>query len=267
MVRFKKPSQKLGLRLIATLLLVTAVPAIAPPSAEAVDVVGRIRQIFGGGNQQGGATGRSRGGAIRDEYCIFNNAERDPIGRTAENLVALLPTVNIGQTTKTYPTFWFYVPIGRSADANHAQFDLLDGDTLEPVFERPVHFELPSSPGIVGISLPESGPPLQVDKHYIWFFSVECSETDASRNPVVFGEIERVAPTAELAQRLATTPDQDFYSVYAEFDLVYEMLTSLVEFRSAHPEAWQAVLEVNELEAVNSEQVQLLVPHTVATEH
>ncbi|MFE4106547.1 DUF928 domain-containing protein [Almyronema epifaneia] len=253
--------QKQWLRLLATGLMTVGIFGWVEPEAKAVDVIGRIRQIFGGDTQQGGATGRSRGGAIRDEYCIYRNAERDPIGRTLENLVALLPTANIGQTTKAYPAFWFYVPVGQNADANHAQFDLLDGETLEPIFTRPIRFELPETPGIVGFSLPESSPPLQIGKNYIWFFSVECSEVDASRNPVVFGEIERVEASAELNQQLATTPDAQDYGIYAEFGLVYEMLTSLVEHRQANAEVWQFVLEANELSQINGSSVEMLTPY------
>ncbi|NJN02871.1 MAG: DUF928 domain-containing protein [Leptolyngbyaceae cyanobacterium RM1_1_2] len=187
MAGLKHLPQKLWLRLLAALLVIATL-GLATPKASAVDAIGRIRQIFGDGNQQGGATGRSRGGAIRDEYCIFSNAERDPVGRTAENLVALLPATNLGKTTEAYPTLWFYIPVGQDSDADHIQLDLLDGDTLDPVFAAPIRFEIPSAPGIVGVTLPENTPPLQTGKSYLWFLSVECSEADASRNPIVFAK-------------------------------------------------------------------------------
>ncbi len=234
--------------LILTLTTVLSVPLLSlyTPQAQAGFIGERIQNLFRRKRKQGRPSGRSRGGAIRDESCISPNSK---------SLTALVPKDNLGTTIAAHPTFWFYLPLGRSETDIQARFVLLD-ENQSPVLVQKM--ALPDAPGIVSVKLPESEQSLEIGKQYNWYFSIICDQSEPSLNPWVRGWIERVEATPELVRQLETLPESEQYIALVEHGISQEALTQLAQHRSIYSEDWQNLLAYFELEEVaNSEITQL----------
>jgi hypothetical protein len=96
-------------------------------------------------------------------------------------------------TTSELPTFWFYVPYSAA----------LPGEfVLQEEADRTVNqtsLTLSGTPGVVSLSLPPTAEPLEIDKRYHWYFTVNCdSETIA----FVHGWIQRTELNPALTIQL-----------------------------------------------------------------
>jgi hypothetical protein len=218
------------------------------PQAQAQSVGERILNLFRRDRKQGRPSGRSRGGAIRDESCV-------PKG--SKPLTALVPENEPGTTIAAHPTFWFYLPVGRSEKVTQAEFSLLD-ENQNLVLQQKM--ALPDAPGIVSVKLPETEQPLEVGKQYKWYFSIICDERQPSRNPEVWGEVQRVKASPELVRQLKTLPESEQYIAFAEHDISQEALTQLALHRSINSDAWMALLEDFKLKDVANAAITQLSP-------
>ncbi len=230
--------------IVLSVLLSTLLP---PEPVQSQTVIEQIQQLFTRRRPQGRAAGRSRGGAIRDECAYIGDRP----------LAALIPQSNVGKTLEERPTFWFYLPFGRSEQVQTARFMLLD-EELSPVFPVPIPISMPSEGGIVSFQLPEDVPALQVGKSYNWYFSVVCNTDVPSANPRLSGWIERVAPAVDLNRQLTTTRSPDQYTIYAASDLWFETVTQLARSKTTHPSAWTQLLELFDLEAIAPQPITVL---------
>ena len=221
---------------VLSLLLATLLP---PVPAQSQTVIEQIQQLFTRRRPQGRAAGRSRGGAIRDECAYVGDRP----------LAALIPQSNVGKTLEERPTFWFYLPFGRSPQVQTARFMLLD-ESLNPVLPAPIPVTMPPEGGIVSFQLPETVPPLQVGQSYNWHFSVICNTDVPSANPRLSGWVERVAPPVDLNRQLANTLPQNQHTVYAASDLWFDTITQLARSKTTHPSEWAQLLELFDLEAI-----------------
>ena len=190
--------QKSILILTLSTLMLPLLPIYAP-QAQAQSVGERIVNLFRRERNQGRPSGRSRGPAIRG-FCVPPNSKP---------LTALVPENEPGTTVSDHPTFWFYLPVGRSEQVTQAEFVLFDENQTLAI-KQPLKMALPDAPGIVSVKLPETEQPLEVGKQYEWEFSIICGdEPDLSGNPWVWGQVKRVEVSPELVRQLKTLPESD----------------------------------------------------------
>ncbi|MFP4122311.1 MAG: DUF928 domain-containing protein [Coleofasciculus sp.] len=232
--------------ILSTVLSLSMLPFDSPPAQAQRGFLDLFRRE----PKPGRPSGRSRGGAIRDEFCF---------SRTSQQLTALVSADNLETTVAEYPTFWFYLPWERSETVTQARFVLFDQNQRLVLDQTMV---LPDAPGIVSVKLPETKPPLEVGKRYNWFFQVLCDEQERSRNLWVSGWVERVEASSELVRQLESLPESDQYTAYLDHGISQDVLTQLAWHRSVHAEAWMSLLDCFELEDVADAPVTQLNPST-----
>ncbi|MCU0565031.1 MAG: DUF928 domain-containing protein [Oculatellaceae cyanobacterium Prado106] len=190
-----------------------------------------------------GLPGRREGGATRGDCVAVQATSPDQL-----SLTALIPDKNLGLTTSTTPTLFWYVP---ENSANAAEFILMDDQDNEIYKAR---FQITGEAGIISLSLPEEAglPPLQVGKDYHWSFSLMCATQDTPDNSgIIFTEgwIQRIEPDAALQQRLASATLEERPSIYAEAGIWQEAIASLATLRRTQPDntaitaRWGTLLE------------------------
>ncbi len=108
-------------------------------------------------------------------------------------LIVLAPD-HVGLTTRRQPTLYWFVsePI-----AHPVEFTVVDPQSLATLLE--LRLPLPVHPGIHAVDLAAHGVSLEPGVIYQWFVAVVADEGQRSADVVAAGEIERVAPPAELA--------------------------------------------------------------------
>lgn len=177
------------------------------------------------------AIGRMRGLGTRD-FCYSVDkpltAIVAPIPAEADltetETIEILPPATIAD----HPTLWFYVPYSPDSGLE-AQFTLFDEEENDVYQTR---FPLKEKPGIIGLKLPETLPPLQAGKRYKWVFSVICSPNNRSADISVNGDIERISLDSTLQVQLEEMSDPKAQSaLYAENELWPEALTTLAQAR------------------------------------
>lgn len=146
-------------------------------------------------------------------------------------LTALIPEINLGLTTKEYPTLWFYVPYSATEIAQ-AELMVLD-ENQQPALDQPLVIKLSQTPGIVGIKLPSTAKPLTVGQKYRWYFELVCDTEDPSANPGVNGWVKRIQPSSELITQLENHSTEQHYLIYAKNGIWYDALTHLITQREA----------------------------------
>ncbi|MCC3409115.1 MAG: DUF928 domain-containing protein [Microcoleus sp. PH2017_10_PVI_O_A] len=144
--------------------------------------------------------------------------------RTNKLLTFLAPRQNHRVTTSPYPTFWFYIPYG-AEDIKNGEFVLVTQDEKTLIYKA--SFQLPKTPGIVNISLPESANyALNEGKFYHWYLRIYCqTNTNNRADLAVDGWVQKVAATAET-ERLINAGAPDIW---------YDSLTRLGNLLLASP--------------------------------
>ncbi|WP_256871891.1 DUF928 domain-containing protein [Nostoc sp. TCL26-01] len=154
-------------------------------------------------------------------------------------LTTLVGSPNLKLTVKEHPTFWIYIPYTQK-EANEGEFSLQDGDA-EILRTR---FKLPSTPGIISMTLPSTASPLVIGKEYRWYLDINCSSPrSSSESPTpasLTGLVQRVSISSQLQQELnaAKTPLEKI-STYAENGIWIEALTELAQLRLREPQNLQ----------------------------
>ena len=216
----------------------------------------RRRPDFGGDSSIKGRPVKRKDPGSSAPLCEVKNPE--------ELLTALVPKLDIhGLTVESHPTFWFYIPFSTD-EFNSLQFELRNADgkkVYESTIDKP-----DSLPGVIGISLPSTEAPLEMDQQYKFFFSINCknpqSSSDSSPDFYVYGSIKRIVIDSELSSQLKTaTSPQEQAIVYAGKGIWFEALTSLGNSlcsTSNNPEIvedWKYLLEQVELGDVASKPI------------
>jgi hypothetical protein len=155
-------------------------------------------------------------------------------------IVAPIPTeaeITQAETTETlppatiadHPTLWFYVPYSPYPGLE-AEFTLID-EKDDNLYQT--RFLLKEKPGIIGLKLPETLPPLQAGKRYKWVFSVICDPpNNRSADISVNGDIERIPLDSTLQAQFKKMSDPKAQSaLYAENELWSEAITTLAQAR------------------------------------
>ena len=187
-----------------------------------------------------------RRGTLRTPYGTGSRGDC-PVDADLPALSQLVGNVGLDKTVSDRPSFWVYTPYTQ-ADVSDGTFLLQTGDI--EVYQQKV--QLPETPGIVEILLPETIAPLAVGQSYRWYFEVTCphsNPTEAAAPATVTGVVERVVPSGSLASELATAQSVlERAAAYAENGVWYDTLATLAQMRRNAPEdtelteIWQAML-------------------------
>lgn len=180
-----------------------------------------------------------------------------PCMNSQNPLIALVPTYG-GKTADEYPTIYWYVPGMTAADAPApvVEFELTDVNNQQVYYSAKYNLTksgqgIVGSPGIMSLKLdhPDS---LKIGQTYRWQLTVRCdaNESDRSNDHFVEGMLERVAPDQNLVNRVQQATPQERIALYAEKDLWYEALGTLIELRRERPydanvaNAWDKLLSL-----------------------
>ena len=222
---------------------------IYAPQVQAQSVGERIRALFSSQEELGTASGRSRGGASRGECPAVEDT----------NLAVLGPSNNLGSTIESSPTLWFYIPYSKSMGLESAKFFLSHPQGAG--LKQAIWVELPDTPGIVKLNLPEdksiwvNGKSLEAGKQYDWYFSVICDENQPAGNPTVSGSIKRVELSPELENQLQKENPARNYLTYLENGIWYEAIDRLVENRDIYIDDWTGLREEYDLPELSQNQI------------
>ncbi|MDX2228034.1 MAG: DUF928 domain-containing protein [Leptolyngbyaceae cyanobacterium bins.349] len=209
-----------------------------------------------------GAPGNREAGASRSDTCA---ATADRSG-----LLALLPTSNLGLTTKAFPTFFAYIPPN---NAQRAEFRLLEEGSQKEVFTGQVMLPQADSPNpnyrhkasIVELTLPQSGiaSGLTAGKKYVWALMMVCNPNNRAEDIVVIGGIERIGdeyvksldPQTQLKLKsVSQAPGPERLSVYGAAgiwqDLLADVATLMRKNPSSYSDDWKSLLGEQGLGAI-----------------
>lgn len=203
-----------------------------------------------------GLPGRREGGGTRGS-CVTHQP----------SLTALTPQTSYGLTTRSHPTWFWYVP---QTTAQSAEFVLLDRDENE-VYTQTI--DLTGNPGILQLTLPDanssdSNAPgsssenstagLDVGQDYHWYFAVVCDAADRSGDVITEGWIQRIEPDPRLVAQLESATAIDRPSLYAAAGIWYDAIDTVVELRQTEARQsevqtqWQNLLKSVGLESLSS---------------
>ncbi|MEM7062709.1 MAG: DUF928 domain-containing protein [Cyanobacteria bacterium P01_B01_bin.77] len=165
-----------------------------------------------------GGTG-SRGG------CLYES-ERP-------SLASLVGQPHLMLTTSERPVLWIYVPYSPT-EAPTGTFSLQQGDN--ELYRG--DFNLAATPGVVGISLPDTSPSLVAGQDYEWFIDLHCTVaiddgTNVEPDPAILeGFIQRVPISDALSTELANAQSGlDTVAAYGNHHIWYDLLTELARLR------------------------------------
>ena len=188
-----------------------------------------------------GAPARTVGGGARGEQSACDVGD--------EKITALMPTRNnVGKTVLPNPTFFVYVP---KTTAKQAEFFVVDNQGYL-VYEA--EFALPSSGGIVKLSMPETLS-LETGKDYVWQFAAICNPEDPGSDGFVEGSIQRVELSPDMEIKLERAKPLDQAKLFAGARIWNDTLTALAEVRSDYPLEWREFLSSVGLEEMASEPI------------
>jgi Domain of Unknown Function (DUF928) len=127
-----------------------------------------------------------------------------------------------GQTTKSNPTFWFFIP--SAPPGTELEFSLQDRQEQD-IYRSSI--TTPTQPGVISIQLPSGRPPLQLGQDYRW--------TLTARVPCDNAEPTRVHVDGWISRVNLAVGDKDSYNTYANKGIWYDAVTSLAQQRLQKP--------------------------------
>jgi hypothetical protein len=158
--------------------------------------------------------------------------------------------INIAQTG--HPTFFTYVPElddeFEGITQFHGIFTLTEVTNSGETQIYQTRFPLDKAGGIVGVQLPTSEAPLEMEKSYVWMFVLECSVEKPDSNPLFESWVQRT--------NLATTAPADkadAVAFYAENGIWQDAVGLLgkARYTNSHDteanQLWQQLMEAADL--------------------
>jgi Domain of Unknown Function (DUF928) len=126
-----------------------------------------------------------------------------------------------GQTTKSHPTLWFFIP--SAPPGTELVFSLQDREEQD-IYRSSI--TTPTQPGVISIQLPSGQPPLQLGRDYRW--------TLTARVPCDNDEPTRVHVDGWISRVNLAVGAKDSYT-YATQGIWYDAVTSLAQERLQEP--------------------------------
>ena len=151
-------------------------------------------------------------------------------GDAAVTLDVLAPD-DIGTTTQEQPSlFWFQ---SKPADAKF-ELTLLQENKVKPLIQ--VKVERSSKAGIQRLKLSDHGVKLNPGVEYQWIVALVTDPDNRSTDLVASGVIKRVAPTADLKEKISQATPASLANLYADAGIWYDALAALADPVEAQPE-------------------------------
>jgi hypothetical protein len=174
-----------------------------------------------------------------------------------------------GLTTAAHPTFWFYVP-GRASVEVPIEFVLQD-PTDEYIYKT-VLTPLDTSPGILGVELPQNTPSLLPKVLYSWTLSMGCNSVQRSEVTFVRGYIQRQWPIDNglndgLRNGFTERSALDKAMIYAKQGFWYDAITTIAKARQMQPSneqitlGWQDLLSQGGLTELQTAKLKICCNH------
>lgn len=192
-------------------------------------------------------------------------ASRGTCPRTSTSLTALVPVIPtlptdsvLGLTFAEHPTLWFYVPYSLTA-TRPVEFILIDDQGTE--LYRTLLSDSGAAPGVMGFQIPETVPPLAVNKRYKWYMTIFCDANERSDFRSVEGWVQRVALDAKFQQQLEQATPQQKVALYTQAGVWHEAVTTLAQLRRQNPnnptlqQQWQELMQMIDLGAIAPEPI------------
>lgn len=186
-------------------------------------------------------------GRQRDLSCFQTNPK--PLD---QNLIPLLPvdpsSSKLQFTLAAHPSLAVYIP---QTSAKTVEFVLVqkDGEVVYQTIQQ-----LPQTPAIVQVTLPQAAPALRVGEDYEGYITLICKGTESQPDdPFAELSIRRIEPDAVLANQLKQATGLDRVRLYGESGIWYDMVSTLMTLRQDEPrntnatELWNALLQFNGL--------------------
>lgn len=154
--------------------------------------------------------------------------------------VGLLPQNAYGKTLAAHPTLLFYLP---ESNADGAVFTLKDEDKTLLYFSE---ISLSGAESVVGLTLPDQAPALEVGQRYQWFIVFKCEGQLYPDSDYINGWIERTAET-DLQQAIATSSELNKAESLGLSGIWYDSLAILATLRTEHPQSLEITAHWHEL--------------------
>ena len=186
-----------------------------------------------------GSPQTTTGGGTRGNSCVESSK-----GDRTIPLTPLMPTrTNVGITATTNPVLYWYIP------QNTAKFGefLVKDERGDEVYA--VRFELPATPGIVKLKIPQNAS-LKTDRNYQWKFSLVCNPQNQNHNQSVLGVLQPTEIDLSLKQQLANKDLLEQAEFYAQQRIWHETLDIMARLSTENPAEWTEFLESIDLESI-----------------
>ncbi|MCU0527546.1 MAG: DUF928 domain-containing protein [Elainella sp. Prado103] len=165
---------------------------------------------------------RTRSGGSLGNQAVCTAGDR--------SLRALVPVENPVLTTRSHPTFWFYLPYG-AEQVSASEFSVLVGLNETSRLYR-AQVSLPDQPGLISITLPDLPEyALEPEVFYHWYFRLTCpiAPTSPTANPAM-------VQVDGWVQRVPLTPDRQRQLDSADPALWYDALDQVAQQRLTDPQ-------------------------------
>ncbi len=145
-------------------------------------------------------------------------------------------------TLQDRPSFFWHVK-PQTTDST-ASFLLVERDSTAPQDQQvrlmyEAELDLPSSPGIVRLDLPEAAPALQPDRQYEWFLSFNCDPISLDSQVHLSGWIELMTPSTSLSQQLSRATLAEQARLLADLGIWQDALMTQIRLRETSPNSVQ----------------------------
>ncbi|KST69393.1 DUF928 domain-containing protein [Mastigocoleus testarum] len=179
--------------------------------------------------------GRTRGGGSRGPCLGAENTLTAlvPSRKHTLNSVGIEEENVWGLTTSDRAVFHFYVPYSNK-NSFHTEFLLRNEESRKIVYLSEI--PLPSKPGIISVSLPETVKPLEMNKNYRWYFNIYCKPQRPFPSLTVEGVVRRVKLSEELTKKINAAEPHKQIEIYAAEGIWFNALDILAELRKKEPE-------------------------------
>jgi len=137
---------------------------------------------------------------------------------------------SVGLTSKKQPVVGWYVS---GPWTGKIEFVITDTQARRDVLKT--HIDGPSGEGVYLISFADHGVTLRPDVRYGWSLAIVPDEKERSADFVAIAVIRYAEPSISLSKRLAETPEERRYNVYAREGYWHDAIEHLSRLIDARP--------------------------------